>query len=89
MLLEPAEEKVLGCPSPYNSCFRRLFADERIRLIRPLDTSFDYMEKSVQLLNFLLDEEARSQDSNHTHRLIDRLYQKAAKEGIPAFGLAC
>ena len=63
--------------------------DDRVCLIRPVDPSFDYMEKSVQFLNFLLDEEARSLDSNHTHRLIGRLYQKAAKDGIPAFGLAC
>ena len=89
VLLELAEEKVLGCPPPHNACFRRLHMNERIRLVRPRDPNFDYMERSVRFLNFLRDEEAASEKSNHTHMLIKLMYQKAAKEGIPAFGLAC
>ena len=42
VLLELAEEKVLGCPTPHNCCFRRLHIDERIRLIRCEDPDFDY-----------------------------------------------
>ena len=45
VLLELAEEKVLGCPSPHNSCFRRLHMDERIRLIRCQDPNFEHMAR--------------------------------------------
>jgi hypothetical protein len=88
-MLELAEEKVLVYPSPYNSCFRRLNMDERIGVIRCADSNFDYMARSVRFLNYLLGQEAASEDASHMHMLIRRLFAKAAKEGIPAFGLPC
>ena len=43
----------------------------------------------MRLLNYLLAQEAASEDAGHTHMLIRRVFVKAAKEGIPAFGLPC
>jgi hypothetical protein len=77
-MLELAEEKVLGCPSPHNSCFRRLHMDERIRLIRCQDTNFDYMARAVRFLYYLRAQEAAPEDAGRTHTLIRRLFMKAA-----------